>query len=198
VLRICNHFCGGSALDESAAFHDRDAVAETPDYLEVVGYQDQGELELLPQVRDQIEDLRLDRHVEGGYGLVEDQEPRFRGQSAGDRDPLAFAARKLRGVAPRGPFVQTDLPEHAVDDIGAIRGTADAVCCQRFGNNFRDAKAWIKRCTRILKNRLKLAPQGPDPGFRQLTDRVAPESDGSPIGSFEGEEETGEGGFAGT
>ena len=35
---------------------------------------------------------RRDSDVEGGHGLVEEQQPRVGGQGAGDRDPLRLTA----------------------------------------------------------------------------------------------------------
>ena len=47
----------------------------------------------------QVDDLRLDRDVEGGDRLVGDDEVGVHGQGAGDADALALAAGELVGVA---------------------------------------------------------------------------------------------------
>ena len=67
-------------------------------------------LEPLLQVREQVDDLRLDRDVERGDRLVADDEPRLDRERAGDADPLPLAAgefvrialRVLRGSGRRG------------------------------------------------------------------------------------------------
>ena len=53
---------------------------------------------LLAQVVDEVEDLGLDGDVEGGGGLVGDEQLGLAGQRHGDHDPLAEAARELVGI----------------------------------------------------------------------------------------------------
>ena len=60
---------------------------------EVVGDEEVGEAELRLQVLEQVDDLALDRHVEGGDGLVADKNLRLHGERAGDADALALTAR---------------------------------------------------------------------------------------------------------
>ena len=50
-------------------------------------------------VLEQVEDLRLHRHVEGGDRLVADDQLRVEHERAGDADALALAARELVGPA---------------------------------------------------------------------------------------------------
>ena len=54
---------------------------------------------LLLQVAQQVDDLRLDRHVERRDRLVGDDELRVDGERARDADALALAARELVRVA---------------------------------------------------------------------------------------------------
>ena len=49
----------------------------------------------LPQALDQVEDLRLDGHVERGRRLVGDQQLGVAGERHGDHHALAHAAREL-------------------------------------------------------------------------------------------------------
>ncbi len=58
-----------------------------------------GEAELVLQVLEQVEDLRLDRDVERRDRLVADDQLRLERERAGDADPLALAARELVRVA---------------------------------------------------------------------------------------------------
>ena len=56
------------------------------------------------QVRQQGEDLGLDRHVEGGRRLVAEQDRRVGGEGDGDHDPLAGAPRQLVRVGAVAAF----------------------------------------------------------------------------------------------
>ena len=69
------------------------------------------EVEPLTQVEDEVEDLRLDRDVEGGHGLVGEDELRRHREGTGDADALALAATELVRVAPGVLAPQPDLLE---------------------------------------------------------------------------------------
>ena len=47
---------------------------------------------------DQLQDLGLNRHIQGSGGLVGDQQPGSPRQRDGNHDPLSHAARELVGV----------------------------------------------------------------------------------------------------
>ena len=66
-----------------------------------------------PQRLEQVEDLRLDRHVERGGRLVEDQQLRLGRERARDQRALAHAAGELVriGVRDRGRIDDADLVE---------------------------------------------------------------------------------------
>jgi hypothetical protein len=66
-----------------------------------VRHQHQCHVELPTQLPEQLQDLRLDRHVQGRRGLVGDQQPRSRHQGCGDGDPLACSAGKLVRILPQ-------------------------------------------------------------------------------------------------
>jgi len=63
------------------------------------------------QVAQQIDDLGLDRHVEGAGRLVEHEKSRFEHQRAGDRDALALTAGEFVRVAIHRRGVEVDLKE---------------------------------------------------------------------------------------
>ena len=59
---------------------------------QVVADEQQRQAELVLQVRQQVDDLRLDRDVERGDRLVADDQVRPGRERAGDADALALAA----------------------------------------------------------------------------------------------------------
>ncbi len=79
-----------AALDNPAAIHDGDAVAEMADDREVVRDEDQRQVEFLPQADQQVDDLRLDRDVERRDRLVADDDIGLHRQCAGNGDALAL------------------------------------------------------------------------------------------------------------
>src|SRR5207249_1203620 len=59
-------------LDDLAEVHDRDPLREVPYHGQVVRDEQEGQIELALQPTQQIDDLRLDRHVQRGDRLVGD------------------------------------------------------------------------------------------------------------------------------
>ncbi len=64
----------GSDLDHLAEVHDGDPVADVAHDREVVRDEEVGEVEVVLQVGEQVDDLRLDRDVERRDGLVADDQ----------------------------------------------------------------------------------------------------------------------------
>ena len=86
---------GVAALDDLAALHHVDAVGEAAHDAEIVGDEHDRHAEPLLQIGEQLEDLRLDRHVERGRRLVGDQHVGVVGERHGDHHALALAAGHL-------------------------------------------------------------------------------------------------------
>ena len=95
VLRVVEDVPLRAALDDPARVHDEDLVGDLGDDAEVVRDQDHGRVELGAQAVEQLEDLRLDRHVERRRRLVGDQDVRVARERHRDHRPLAHAAREL-------------------------------------------------------------------------------------------------------
>ncbi len=47
------------------------------------------------EIAEQVEDRGLNRDVQGGHGLVRDEDARLEDERTGDRHPLTLAAREL-------------------------------------------------------------------------------------------------------
>src|SRR5207302_10603621 len=93
--RIVEQLVAIREFDDAAEIHHGDALAEVPHQREIVSDEQVSEAEALAQILKQIDDLRLDRDVEGGYGLVADDEFGIERESARDPDRLALATRHL-------------------------------------------------------------------------------------------------------
>ena len=77
-------------FDDFAFLHDRDPVGDVADDREIVRNENHGQVQLLTEIPKQVENLRLDRHVQGGHRFVSEHELRFRCERARDRDALAL------------------------------------------------------------------------------------------------------------
>ena len=85
----------GRFFDDLTGIHHDDPVGGRGDHAEIVGDHQHRGLDLRPQQLDEIEDLRLDRHVERGGGFVGDQQAGPAGDRHRDHHPLAHAAGQL-------------------------------------------------------------------------------------------------------
>src|SRR5215831_21133289 len=99
----------GPRLHETARVHYRDLVAHARDDAEVVSDEDHGEAALALDVAQELEVLRLDRHVEAGRRLVGNEELWSAGDADGAHHPLAHPARELVWVLPHPPQRRRDV-----------------------------------------------------------------------------------------
>src|SRR6266542_6903817 len=73
-LGVREELVGVGLLDDLSRVHDVDALRHARDNAEVVRDQDERRAELARQVLEQVEDLRLNGHIESGRGLVGEDE----------------------------------------------------------------------------------------------------------------------------
>ena len=69
------------------------------------------QVKLLLQAAEEVDDLRLDRNVQGGYRLVTDDDLRLHGEGTGNVHTLSLAAGELVGITLHVLDVEADLLE---------------------------------------------------------------------------------------
>ena len=104
VRRLVENAGGGAGLDDLTGVHDRDVVADVCHHAEVVTDDHHGQAGIADESPQQTEDLGLHGDVEGGRGLVGDQQLRLAGQRQRDADALCHAAGQLVRVALQYPL----------------------------------------------------------------------------------------------
>ena len=87
----------GPSSTELARVEHADALAGLPDHAEVVADEEDGGAEPLLQLSDEVEHLGLDRGVEPGRRLVEDQQARVRRERHRDDHALLHPAESWCG-----------------------------------------------------------------------------------------------------
>ena len=95
VLRMREQLVHRRLLGLAPRVHDDDAVGDVGDDAEVVRDEDDRRAEPLADVAHEVEDPRLDRHVERRRRLVGDQDLRVAGERDRDHHALAHPAREL-------------------------------------------------------------------------------------------------------
>ena len=143
---------GGAGLDDLAGVHDRDVVADVGDHAEVVADDDHRQAGVADQSAQQAEDLGLHRDVEGGRGLVGDQQLRLTGQRQRDADPLCHTAGQLVRVALQHPLGvdDADLAEQLGGDPLGLAAADLAEPADRLGELGGDGEHRVERDHRLL------------------------------------------------
>ena len=99
---------GGAFFDEFTVFENRDLIADVFNDGEVVGNKEVGEVKFFLEVHQKIDDLGLNRDIEGADGFVADDKLWFDGEGAGNTDALALASAKFVGEAAGVGRVEAD------------------------------------------------------------------------------------------
>ena len=99
VLRVVEDLVDRPLLDDAPRVHHEDAVGDVGHDAEVVRDEHDARVGPLAQLLHDLEDLRLDRHVQGGGRLVGDEHRRVARQRHRDHHALAHAAGELVRVA---------------------------------------------------------------------------------------------------
>jgi hypothetical protein len=167
-------------LDHLAGIHDVDAVGIARHHAEIVGDDDQRDAEAPRQILHQLEDLGLDGDVEGGRGLVGDDQLGVAGEPDGDHHALAHAAGELVRVlaeAALGIGQADELQEFDGARPGVLPGDV-AMHEQGFGDLVADGEHRVQRGHRLLEDhRDLLAAQLAHLAFAEAEEVAALEQD---------------------
>ena len=136
---------------------------------EVVRDEQIGEPPFGLQVGEEIQDLRLHRHIERADRLVAHDELRLYRQRPGDPHALPLAARQLVRIAFRKSGVEADLVEQRGD------GAVQSVNFERLPQRVFNRHARIERAVGILEYDLHPAPQRAEPRCVEREDVVVVE-----------------------
>ena len=88
----------GSAFNNAPVVHDDYRLCHIGDDTQIMRDQQQCHFEFRLQVTDQIQYLRLDRHIESGCWLIGDQQGRTADQRHRNHGSLTQPSRQLEGV----------------------------------------------------------------------------------------------------
>ncbi len=173
-------------FDDAAVLHHEDSIGDVMDHAEVVGDEQQRHPGAVAEVGEQVEHLRLDRHIECRDRLVADEDVRPGRQRPRDRDPLALPAGERGGAAGRGIRRQSHAHQESLDLGGALcAGNSDA--CERVGDDRTRALARVERAQRVLRDVLDPGPARSALGLGDPAPTFAEEFDAAGVGFGETE-----------
>ena len=136
-----------------------------------------GEAELALEVLQEVDDLGLDRHVEGRHRLVEDEQPRLQGERPGDADALLLAAGELARVAAGHAGREADHLEQARDVARAAHLLEEPVDAQRLGHDVADGEHRVERRVGVLEHVLDVAADRAHGASAEALDGAALDAD---------------------
>ena len=110
---------------------------------------------------EQVQDLRLHRHVERRSRLVADDQFRLHGQRPGNGNALALAAGEFVRVTLRGVGIKADLLQQGGNRCHLFVSTGDIERAHAFSDDFTNSHARVERGKRVLKNHLHAPTQRP-------------------------------------
>jgi hypothetical protein len=149
----------GRALDDPPEVHHRDPVADVPDDRQVVRDEQVGEAQPVLEPLEEVDYLRLDRHVEGRDRLIGDDEVGVEGERPRHPDPLSLATRELVRVADRVVGVEPDGGEQLPNPLPSLRLRADVVDVERLGDGVSRGHPRVERGVRVLEDHLEPTAQ---------------------------------------
>jgi hypothetical protein len=143
-----------AALHDLALIHDDDFLGDIGDNTEVMRDQEHGHAELRLQFDNELQDLRLDRHVERGGRLVRDQERRAAHQRHRDHRALAQPARQFEGITAPGALRvgKADKAQHVGRQLFSLGGADRAVQLERLADLVANRVQGRQRAHRLLED----------------------------------------------
>ena len=164
---------GGRQLDHAAQVHDGHAVRDVADHAEVVADEQVRQVQLAAQPLEQVQHLRLDRHVQRRHRLVADDDGGLERQRARDANALALAARELVRITLRIAWVQPDLAHQPGHVIGLVARGHQLVRHRRLADDLAHPHARVQRGIGILEDHLHAQLVGAPFRARQALHRLA-------------------------
>ena len=142
---------------ELSGVHDGDAVAHLRDDAEVVRDEDERHRIRTAEITEDLEDLRLDNHVQGGRGLVCDEHLRIQDKAERDHDALSHPSRELVGVVFDAGLWNPHRSKHFDGPSDRLRGrNGSVVGANRLHEVILDRHERVEARHRVLEDQCDL------------------------------------------
>jgi hypothetical protein len=160
MVRPLGQIGGGTDFDQLAQIHDRYPVGHPAEQSEFMGDQKAGKPALLSQREHQVRHFDLRRGVEAAPWLVGNQHPRFAGERAGERHPLAFSSGQLVREPIRQVGRETNRRKQSPRRLLFLGASAaNPMDAQRFRDGTANRPARVERGVGVLEEQLNLTAE---------------------------------------
>ena len=156
MLRSQTDLRARSDLDQFAEIHHADPCRDVFDYRNGMRNEKIRQAELLLEIAQQIDDLRLDRNIQCGNRLVCDDQFGFQGEGPRYPDALALATAELVRIAAEDAWIESDSLQKIGYPIVPFGSARDSVNRKGLTYNRSDRHSRVQRGVRILKDDLHI------------------------------------------
>ena len=158
---------GGGDFHKLAKIHHSHPVADMFHHAQIMRHKQIAQAKPVLQIKQEIDDLRLHRHIKGRDRFIRHNQRRVERQGPRDADALALSAGKGMWKAVHIGGGQADKIEQFTYTRAALAFIVHAVDQQGFGNQIAHHHARIERGERVLEDHLHMPPEGFQFGFLQ-------------------------------
>jgi len=143
--RVLEQVLGVRVFDDLSCVHDRDAIADELDDAEIMGDEEIREMELLLQILQEVQDLRLHGHVKRRGRLVKHDEIRVERKRPCDPDALLLPAAELMREPIQMLLVKPDGLEQLQDFLRHRLAFEPLVDLERLAEDLFDRHSRVER-----------------------------------------------------
>ena len=158
MLGVVEHLVGGALFHQPTRVHDGQAIGDLDQHREVVRDEDHREAELVLELLHEPEHLGLNHDVEGGGGLVGEDDGRATRQRHRDHHPLLLAAGELVRVVGHPARGQAHLLQQRADADLRLALVRLAVHDDGLGDLIADPAHRVQRVQRSLEHHRGAGP----------------------------------------
>ena len=177
VERITEDVRFRAVFHQVAEIHDADRVGDMLNHGQIVADEEIRQLVLILQLVEQVDDLRLNGHIERGDRLVADNELGIERERACNADTLALAAGELVRVAILVEGLKAAVVHDLVDIVVELFLGDEVMLAHGFSDDLADRHTRGKRGERILEDDLHLGAQRAQILMGEIVDLLPVEKD---------------------
>jgi len=176
VPRRVQHLCGRAGFHQPTCVQHQHVVRDFGHHVHVVCDEQHRNAFGGDDVGQQVEDLRLDGHVQRRRRLIGDDQRRTTGQGHRDHDALAHAPRNFKGIQARDALRigQSHTAQQCCGAAVRLPAVGQAVRAQGFGDLFAHGPNGVQGAQGVLVNHRQFPPAHAPHGVRIQPQQIAP------------------------
>lgn len=136
-------FCR-TILHYATAFHHHNTICHIAHHGKIMRNENHGQPHGTAQIVQQIQNLRLDRHIESRYGFIGQHKRGLRRNRARNRRTLPLSSRKLMRILMHPCGIKPDPPHQLRNSLLPFFCSQGSATAQRLCQHISYAEPWIE------------------------------------------------------